>query len=59
MIIIFYNLKYLVKIIFDYFITLNIAHFLEQKGSEKLWGDEILADMPSRLGGGDHGIKTV
>jgi len=24
-----------------------------------LWGDEILADMPSRLGGGDHGIKTV
>ncbi len=59
MIIIFYNIKYLVKIFFNYFITRNIAHFLELKWLEKLWGDEILADMPSRLEGGDNGIKTV
>ncbi len=57
--IIFYNIKYLVKIFYNYPFPRNIAHFLELKGLKKLWGDEILADMPSRLEGGDNGIKTV
>ena len=54
---------YMIKILIIFYLVIDkISYYctlFREKDLLKLWGDEILADMPSRLEGEDNGIKTV